>query len=119
MSLSTIPEALAALAAGKPVIVADDENRENEGDVVLSAQLATPEWIAWTVRWSSGFICAPMPAESYWFEVSLIPETLEATTLGALAVGDRVNLETDILARHVQRLLSFTPQHPSNEGGSA
>jgi riboflavin synthase len=40
-----------------------------------------------------------------WFEVSLIPETLVATTLGALAVGDRVNLETDILARHVQRML--------------
>ena len=63
MSLSTIPDALDALRAGRPVIVADDENRENEGDVVLSAALATPEWIAWTVRHSSGFICAPMPAE--------------------------------------------------------
>lgn len=39
-----------------------------------------------------------------WFEVSLIPETLAATTLGALAPGDRVNIETDILARHVLRL---------------
>lgn len=43
-----------------------------------------------------------------WFEVSLIPETLTATTLGSRRPGDRVNLETDILARHVQRLLSFT-----------
>jgi riboflavin synthase len=42
-----------------------------------------------------------------WFEVSLIPETLAATTLGALAVGDRVNIETDILARHVERLLAL------------
>jgi len=50
-----------------------------------------------------------------WFEVSLIPETLDITTLGARAVGARVNLETDILARHVQRLLSFTP---TTEGGS-
>ncbi|MBW4032472.1 MAG: riboflavin synthase [Acidobacteria bacterium] len=41
-----------------------------------------------------------------WFEVSLIPETLEATTLGAKQAGDAVNLETDILARHVQRLLA-------------
>ena len=41
-----------------------------------------------------------------WFEVSLIPETLEATTLGAQAAGDAVNLESDILARHVQRLLA-------------
>ncbi len=63
MSLSTIPEALEALRAGRPVIVADDEDRENEGDIVLSAQLATPEWLAWTIRWSSGFLCAPMPAD--------------------------------------------------------
>ena len=42
-----------------------------------------------------------------WFEVSLIPETLSATTLGALAPGDRVNIETDILARHVLRLREF------------
>ena len=53
MSLSTIPEALEHLKAGRPVIVADDENRENEGDIILSAALATPEWLAWTIRWSS------------------------------------------------------------------
>jgi riboflavin synthase len=39
------------------------------------------------------------------FEVSLIPETLQRTNLGAIAVGDRVNLEADILAKHVERLL--------------
>ncbi|TFC49704.1 GTP cyclohydrolase II [Cryobacterium sp. TMT1-21] len=60
MSLADIPAALDALRLGKPVIVADDEGRENEGDVIISAQLATQEWIAWTVRYSSGFICAPM-----------------------------------------------------------
>ncbi|WP_308468061.1 riboflavin synthase [Rathayibacter soli] len=41
-----------------------------------------------------------------WFEVSLIPETLTATTLGEGVVGDAVNIETDILARHVERMLS-------------
>ena len=46
-----------------------------------------------------------------WFEVSLIPETLAATTLGTKKPGDAVNLETDILARHVQRLLQFAPQN--------
>lgn len=56
------------------------------------------------------------PADpSPWFEVSLIPETLAATTLGSRAVGDRVNLETDILARHVERLLAF---RAAPEGGS-
>jgi riboflavin synthase len=61
-------------------------------------------------------------ADEPWFEISLIPETLAATTLGARTVGDRVNLETDILARHVQRLLSFSPEsgdpRPAPEGGS-
>ncbi len=61
--ISTIEEAIAAIAAGRPVLVADDENRENEGDVILSAELATPEWVAWTVRWSSGLLCAPMTNE--------------------------------------------------------
>lgn len=75
MSLATIPEALEAIRAGRPVIVADDENRENEGDVVLSAQLATPEWLAWTVRWSSGFICAPMPAD--WADRLDLPPMVE------------------------------------------
>ena len=42
-----------------------------------------------------------------WFEVSLIPETLAVTTLGSKDVGDRVNIETDILARHVARLMQF------------
>ena len=44
-----------------------------------------------------------------WFEVSLIPETLSVTTLGRTAVGDAVNIETDILARHVARLAEATP----------
>jgi riboflavin synthase len=45
----------------------------------------------------------------HWFEVSLIPETLTATTLGGVTQGSRVNLETDVLARHVQRMRSFVP----------
>jgi riboflavin synthase len=54
-----------------------------------------------------------------WFEVSLIPETLAATTLGALAVGDRVNIETDILARHVERMLALsTPAYPGTDRSS-
>ena len=48
-----------------------------------------------------------------WFEVSLIPETLEATTLGQKKAGDAVNVETDILARHVQRMLQVDAGLPS------
>ncbi|QAY74637.1 GTP cyclohydrolase II [Agromyces protaetiae] len=61
MSLASIPEVLAALRAGKPVIVADDEARENEGDAIMAAEFATQEWIAWMVRNTSGYLCAPMP----------------------------------------------------------
>ena len=73
---------------------------------------------------------SPADAAEQWFEVSLIPETLAATTLGARVAGDPVNLETDILARHVQRLLAFSSAAPAatavsatpvapTEGGSA
>lgn len=61
MSLATMPEVLDALRAGKPVIVADDEGRENEGDAIMAAEFATREWIAWMVRHTSGYLCAPMP----------------------------------------------------------
>lgn len=61
MSLATMPEVLDALRAGKPVIVADDEGRENEGDAIMAAEFATQEWIAWMVRHTSGYLCAPMP----------------------------------------------------------
>ena len=63
MSLADIPTALEALRAGKPVIVADDEGRENEGDIIIAAESAAQEWVAWMVRNSSGFICAPMTNE--------------------------------------------------------
>ena len=61
--LASIETALEQLRLGRPVLVVDDEHRENEGDVVLSAELATEEWVAWTVRHSSGLLCAPMPDE--------------------------------------------------------
>ncbi|WP_066588777.1 GTP cyclohydrolase II [Cellulomonas timonensis] len=60
--LGTIEEALDALRAGRPVLVADSPDRENEADVILAAASATPEWVAWTIRHSSGYLCAPMPA---------------------------------------------------------
>lgn len=60
MPISTIEEALAALREGKPVLVADDENRENEVDAVMAAQFATDKWVAWMINYTSGYLCAPM-----------------------------------------------------------
>ncbi|HEY8912558.1 riboflavin synthase [Lacisediminihabitans sp.] len=53
-----------------------------------------------------------------WFEVSLIPETLTATTLGLKSVGDSVNIETDILARQVERMLDVTNSLTNRRSGS-
>ncbi|MCL1801360.1 MAG: 3,4-dihydroxy-2-butanone-4-phosphate synthase [Promicromonosporaceae bacterium] len=55
--------ALADLRQGKPVLVADNVNREGEVDVVLAADRASEQWVGWLVRHTSGFICAPMSAE--------------------------------------------------------
>ena len=60
MALSTIEQAIEALKAGKPILVADDENRENEGDAIIAAELVTEEWMAWIVRNTTGFLCVPM-----------------------------------------------------------
>ena len=60
MPLAAVEEIVDALRDGRVVIVADDEGRENEGDAIVSASLATPETITWIVNHTSGFICAPM-----------------------------------------------------------
>ena len=60
MIFSPIEKVLEDLRAGKPVLVTDDESRENEGDAIIAAELATPEWVAWMVRYTSGYLCAPM-----------------------------------------------------------
>lgn len=61
--LDPIEAARAAMAAGRPVIVVDDADRENEGDIIFAAQFATPELMGWTVRHSSGVICVPLSGE--------------------------------------------------------
>jgi len=103
-----------------------------------SALLSVTEGSAWRVlRFSLSPELAPLVASkgsiaidgvsltvsavgTDWLEVSLIPETLTATTLGAKTPGDLVNIETDILARHVARMQEFqvTPDRvrPVSEG---
>jgi 3,4-dihydroxy 2-butanone 4-phosphate synthase/GTP cyclohydrolase II len=59
-TLAGVETALRALREGRPVLVLDDEDRENEGDVILAAETVTDDWLAWTIRHSSGVVCAPM-----------------------------------------------------------
>jgi 3,4-dihydroxy 2-butanone 4-phosphate synthase/GTP cyclohydrolase II len=57
---ATIEEAVKEIAAGRAVVVVDDENRENEGDLIFAAEKATTELLTFMVRHTSGFICAPI-----------------------------------------------------------
>src|ERR1700757_640450 len=61
--LDSIEDIIADIKAGKMVIMMDDEDRENEGDLIMAAEKATPEAVAFTVRHSSGIICLPMTRE--------------------------------------------------------
>jgi 3,4-dihydroxy 2-butanone 4-phosphate synthase/GTP cyclohydrolase II len=58
--LDDVTRAIKDIADGRPVIVVDDANRENEGDIIFAASKATPELLAFMVRYTSGVICAPM-----------------------------------------------------------
>jgi 3,4-dihydroxy 2-butanone 4-phosphate synthase/GTP cyclohydrolase II len=60
MSFDSVEEAVADIAAGKAVVVVDDADRENEGDIIFAASKATPELLTFTIRYSSGVICVPM-----------------------------------------------------------
>ena len=55
-----IDRAIKDMAEGRPVVVVDDADRENEGDIILAASMATPELLAFMIRYTSGVICVPM-----------------------------------------------------------
>ncbi|MGZ4543674.1 MAG: bifunctional 3,4-dihydroxy-2-butanone-4-phosphate synthase/GTP cyclohydrolase II [Mycobacteriaceae bacterium] len=59
----SIERAVADIAAGKAVVVVDDEDRENEGDLIFAAEKATPELLAFMVRHTSGYVCVPLTGE--------------------------------------------------------
>jgi len=60
--LDRIERAIEDIAAGKAVVVVDDEDRENEGDLIFAAEKATPELVSFMIRYTSGYICVPMTA---------------------------------------------------------
>ena len=62
-SFDSIEEVIAALRNGETVIVTDDENRENEGDLIAAASLCTPETINFMATYGRGLICAPLTEE--------------------------------------------------------
>jgi len=63
MPFSTVEEAIEAVSQGEIVVVVDDEDRENEGDLIMAAEAATPEKIAFFLAHTSGLICVPLTLE--------------------------------------------------------
>ncbi|PWJ25326.1 3,4-dihydroxy 2-butanone 4-phosphate synthase/GTP cyclohydrolase II [Branchiibius hedensis] len=61
--LASVEDALREIAAGRPVFVVDDEDRENEADLVMAACAADERWIGFAVRYGSGVLCAPVTGE--------------------------------------------------------
>jgi len=59
--LSSIPELIEELRNGRPIVVVDDEDRENEGDLILAAENVTEAWMAFTIRHTGGVVCLAMP----------------------------------------------------------
>lgn len=61
--MSAVERAIASIAAGRPVVVTDHPGREDEGDLVIAAQHATPEWVAFMMSLCRGLICVPITRE--------------------------------------------------------
>ena len=88
MTFSPIPDVLADIAAGKMVIVVDDESRENEGDLVMAAERVTPEAINFMRKHGGGLICLPLTGEKCdRLKLELLPGELLAVVLGLDPVG--------------------------------
>ena len=85
-AFASVEDAVAAVAAGGMVVVVDDADRENEGDLIMTAEAATPETVGFFVRHTSGVICTPM--------------------LGERRPGDPVQLEVDLVAKYIERLVA-------------
>jgi 3,4-dihydroxy 2-butanone 4-phosphate synthase/GTP cyclohydrolase II len=63
LMLDRIEDGIAAFAAGELIVVVDDEDRENEGDLIMAAEKAKPEQVAFMIRHTSGILCTPLPPE--------------------------------------------------------
>ena len=101
MSFCSVEEAISDIKAGRFIIVLDDENRENEGDLVIAAEKATPEAINFMVRHARGLVCMPMTGERL-DELELPLMTLQNTesmqTAFTLSVDARASTTTGISA---------------------
>ena len=95
MPFSPISEVLDDLRAGKMVVQTDDENRENEGDLVLPAQFVTPEAVTFMLRHALGYMCLSL-TEDDCDRLGLHPQSAENTTMR----GTAFTVSLDLHPRH-------------------
>jgi len=89
--MNRIEEALAELARGRPVLVADDENRENEGDFIVAAEFATPEMVNLFATEGRGLICAALPPDRARALALRVPRSRGPRALHGTAFTDSVD----------------------------
>lgn len=118
VALDSVEAAVAALAAGMPVVVVDDEDRENEGDLILAASHATAETIGFMVRHTSGVLCVAMEPDAL-DRLGLPPMTVvnedKKGTAYAVSVDARDGISSGISAAdraHTIRMLAATTTGP-------
>lgn len=116
--LDPVTVAIEQLAAGRPVVVVDDEDRENEGDLIFAAEKATPELVGFVIRYTSGVVCVPMIGESL-DRLALPPMTAvnedRKGTAYAVSVDARDGVSTGISAAdraHTIRVLVDSATEP-------
>jgi 3,4-dihydroxy 2-butanone 4-phosphate synthase/GTP cyclohydrolase II len=83
MTLSTIDEALKRIRRGEMVLVVDDEDRENEGDLTMAASWVTPEAVNFMITWGRGLVCMPSA-----------PERLDELDFWPMVPADRAGCDT-------------------------
>jgi len=102
VKVSNIETIVADLSAGRPVIIVDDEDRENEGDLIIAAEMVTAELLAFTIRYTGGVICLAM-TNARADHLSLPPmvehNTARRSTAYTVSIEARDDIETGISAK--------------------
>ncbi len=108
--LGTIEQAIADIAAGRAVVVVDDEDRENEGDILFAAELATPALVAFTMTHCRGLLCVPLEGKVL-DHLELGPMTAQNTermqTAFTVSVDARAGITTGISAADRARTIAL------------
>ncbi|MCH8216329.1 MAG: bifunctional 3,4-dihydroxy-2-butanone-4-phosphate synthase/GTP cyclohydrolase II [Planctomycetes bacterium] len=111
VQLNDIPEVVADLKAGKMVVLVDDEDRENEGDLVCAAEKATPEIINFMAKFGRGLICLPLTGDAC-DRLSLFPQTMDNTaplqTAFTISVDAAAGVTTGISAADRARTIQVS-----------